>query len=75
MVETDLISWGTWQIFCIVVVCILSVLVSWILAGVLCRKSWIKNKPFRVIIKTILFIVFWIVSACMLGVWIMFYLV
>lgn len=70
MVETDLISWGTWQIFCIVVVCILSVLVSWILAGVLCRKSWIKNKPIRIIIKTILFIIFWIVSACMLGVWI-----
>ena len=70
MVETDLVSWGAWQIFCIIVVCILSVLVGWILVGFLCRKSWIKNKPIRIIIKTILFIIFWIVSACMLGVWI-----
>ncbi len=70
MVETDLISWGAWQIFCIIVVCILSVLVGWILVGFLCRKSWIKNKPIRIIIKTILFIIFWIVSACILGVWI-----
>jgi len=70
MAETDLISWGAWKIFCIIVVCILSVLVSWILVGFLCRKSWIKNKPIRVIIKTILFSIFWIVSACMLGVWI-----
>lgn len=70
MVETDLVSWGTWNIFCITVVCILSVLVSWILVGFLCRKSWIKNKAIRIIIKTILFIIFWIVSACMLGIWI-----
>jgi len=70
MVETDLVSWSAWQTFCIIVVCILSVLVSWILVGFLCRKSWIKNKPIRVIIKTILFIIFWIVSAYMLVVWI-----
>ena len=70
MVETDLISWGAWKIISIIVVCILSVLVSWILVSFLCRKSWIKNKPIRVIIKTILFGVFWIVSACMLVVWI-----
>ena len=71
MVKTDLISWSAWQRFCIIVVCILSVLVSWILAGFFCRKSWIKNKPIRVVVKTILFGFFWIVSACMLGVWIM----
>ena len=71
MVETDLISWSAWQTFCAIVVCILAVLGGWILAGFLCRKSWIKNKPIRVIIKTILFGFFWIVSVCMLGVWIM----
>jgi hypothetical protein len=70
MFETNLVSWGTWNIFCITVVCILSVLVGWILVGFLCRKSWIKNKAIRIIIKTILFIIFWIVSACMLVVWI-----
>ncbi len=71
MVETDLISWSAWQTFCAIVVCILAVLGGWILAGFLCRKSWIKNKPIRVVVKTILFGVFWIVSACMLGVWMM----
>ena len=60
-----------WQKFCAIVLCILSVLGGWILAGFLCRKSWIKNKPIRIIIKTILFIIFWIVSASMLGNWIM----
>jgi len=71
MVETDLISFSTWLTFCAIVICILSVLGGWILAGFLCRKSWIKNKPIRVIIKTILFGFFWIVSLYMLGVWIM----
>jgi len=70
MVETDLIPWSTWLTFCAIVICILSVLGGWILAGFFCRKSWIKNKAIRVIIKTILFGIFWIVSACMLGVWI-----
>ena len=71
MVETDLISWSAWQAFCAIVVCILAVLGGWILVGFLCRKSWIKNRLIRVIVKTILFGVFWIVSACMLGVWVM----
>lgn len=75
MVETDIVSWGAWRTLSIIVVCILSVLASWILVGLLCRKSWIKNKPIRVIFKTILFSVFWIVAAYilrMLGVWVMF---
>ncbi len=70
MVETDLVSWRTWNIFYATVVCILSVLVSWILVGFLCRKFWIKNKAIRIIINTILFIIFWIVSAFILLVWI-----
>jgi len=75
MVETDIVSWGAWRILSIIVVCILSILVSWILVGFTCRKSWIKNKPIRVVIKTILFSVFWIVAAYILyilGVWVMF---
>ena len=75
MVETDIISWGAWRRLSIIAVCILSVLVSWILVGFLCRKSLIKNKPIRVIIKTILFSVLWIVVARILRFWIMFYLV
>lgn len=72
MAKTDLVSWGTWGIFCTTVVCILSALVSWILVDFLYRKFWIKNKTIRIIIKTILFIIFWIVSAYILGVWIVF---
>jgi len=70
MVETDLVSWRTWQIFTFIVVCILPVLVSWILVGFLYRKFWIKNKAIRIIIKTILFIIFGIVSAYIL-MWVM----
>ena len=72
MAKTDLVSWGTWGIFCTTVICILSALVSWILVDFLYRKFWIKNKPIRIIIITILFIIFWIVSAYILGVWIIY---
>lgn len=72
MVKTDLVSLGTWNIFGTTVVCILSVLVSWILVDFLFKKPWIKNKSIRIIIKTILFIIFWVVSAYILGVWIVF---
>lgn len=72
MTQTELVSWGTWGIFCTTVICILSVLLSWILIGFLFRKSQIKNKAIRVIIKTILFLIFWIVSAYILGVWIIY---
>lgn len=74
MVETDIVSWSTWLIFCIIVVCILPILISWIFVAFLCRKSWIKNKPIRVIAKAILSIVFWILTTCILGAWILFYL-
>jgi len=69
MTQTDLVSWDTWGIFCATVVCILSALVSWILVDFLNRKFRIKNKTIRIIIKTILFIIFWAVSA-ILGIWI-----
>ncbi len=72
MAETDLVSWRTWEISCITVVCILSALVSWILVDFLYRKFWIKNKTIRIINKTIIFIIFWVVSAYILGVWIVF---
>jgi len=72
MAKTDLVSWGTWGIFCTTVICILSALVSWILVDFLYRKFRIKSKPIRIIITTILFIIFWVVSAYIVGVWIIY---
>lgn len=72
MAKTDLVSWGSWIILCTTVICILSALVSWILVDFLYKKFWIKNKTIRIIIKTILFIIFWIVSAYILAIWIVY---
>lgn len=72
MAKTDLVSWGTWKIYCTTVTYILSALVSWILVDFLYKKFRIKNKTIRIIIKTILFIIFWTVSTYILTVWIVY---
>jgi len=63
MVKTGLVSGRPWERFSLAVICVLSTLVSWLLVGFLCKRSWIRNRVIRILSKIVLFPVFWTSTA------------